>query len=126
MRLVDADDKLINLINAYASYGDACDLVDSLPTVDAVPMSVLEDIKAEIAQLKCLDEEGVFTFSSRNMKEQVLKIIDNHISGKEKTGWWMNIETEDMENVNDWFICSECGCETDEKTNYCPDCGAKN
>ena len=45
---------------------------DLLKKLDAVPMSVIEDIKAEIRSLK-----GTFP------SEIYLKIIDKHISGKE-------------------------------------------
>ena len=42
-----------------------------------------------------------------------------------KIGRWVATENEDMEVVG--YYCSRCDLpmETDEKTNYCPNCGAR-
>ena len=50
---------------------------------------------------------------------------------KQKSGKWIerqNIERSDLEtavNLKWRYECSECGYETQHKTKYCPNCGAK-
>lgn len=39
----------------------------------------------------------------------------------EKTGHW--IETDNYDPC--WYMCSECHRRTDDKSDYCPNCGAK-
>lgn len=54
------------------------------------------------------------------LKESVkyLKESNKHI------GYWVAEENEEMEIVG--YFCSECDCpmETEEKSNFCPNCGA--
>ena len=42
-----------------------------------------------------------------------------------KTGHWIAIENEEMDTIG--YFCSVCDLpmETEEKTKYCPNCGAK-
>lgn len=70
MRLIDADE-----LNKKAHI---CLTKDVAPTVEAVPMSVIEDIKAEMKQVT--DMELLEYWHSR---DKFLEIIDKHISGKE-------------------------------------------
>ena len=59
--------------------------LDQLSVVDAVPMSVINDIKAEILD-RMWNCRGKWTTSIDKVKmETIIKeIIDSHISGKEK------------------------------------------
>ena len=94
MRLIDAD-KLQEhsyetlLIIGHNGYTDDC--VKEAPTVDAIPISIIEDIKAEIKSIcentiyppddtffrEVVDEDYFFGL------EYAIKIIDKHTSGKE-------------------------------------------
>lgn len=38
-----------------------------------------------------------------------------------KTGHWIETDSDDAY----WYMCSECHRRTDEKSDYCPNCGAK-
>ena len=42
-----------------------------------------------------------------------------------KTGRWIAVENEEMETVG--YYCSKCDLpmETEQRTNFCPNCGAK-
>ena len=52
--------------------------IKNAPTVDAVPMSVIEDIKAEIEEYK---DDKVIHAERNEMVDIVLHIIDKHIKG---------------------------------------------
>lgn len=98
MRLIDADELSEQYgLEAATKYGnknaeqqtysystmmmyEIADMIDDAPTVEAVPMSVIEDIKAEIKQASLKDVNGSgFIFVSH-----VNQIIDKRISGKEQ------------------------------------------
>lgn len=59
----------------YKMYENA---TDNAPTVDAVPMSVIEDIKQEIAEYK---DDKVIHAERNEMIDIVLQIIDKHTKG---------------------------------------------
>lgn len=59
----------------YKMYENA---TDNAPTVDAVPMSVIEDIKQEIAEYK---DDKVIHAERNEMIDIVLQIIDIHTKG---------------------------------------------
>ena len=59
----------------YKMYENA---TDYSPTVDAVPMSVIEDIKQEIAEYK---DDKVIHAERNEMIDIVLQIIDIHTKG---------------------------------------------
>ena len=93
MRLIDADmarDILLHKhridfkeypkegFNYRVGLEQGIELMEKAPTVDAVPMSVIEDIKAEIAEYK---DDKVIHAERNEMIDIVLEIIDKHISG---------------------------------------------
>ena len=47
------------------------------------------------------------------------------VTPQPKTGHWIAVENEEMEMVG--YYCSECDLpmETEQRTNFCPNCGAK-
>lgn len=47
------------------------------------------------------------------------------VTPQPKTGRWIAVENEEMEVVG--YYCSECDLpmETKQRTNFCPNCGAK-
>ena len=97
MRLIDADliSKQYGLDNA-TKYGnknakqqdfsystmmmyEIADMIDDAPTINAIPLSVIEDIKAEIREVQNI----VFTTEEELEGLRIaLQIIDKHISGK--------------------------------------------
>lgn len=66
-----------------------------------------------------------------NDVREAVETIDEYIgelpsvTPKPKTGKWIAIENEDMKIVG--YYCSNCDLpmETEEKTKFCPNCGAK-
>ena len=87
MRVVDVRDfDIPSDENDYDELVAFADTMASIPQFDAVPMSVIEDIKADIR--KPLDEER--TFDTENAKAQAialnwcLEIIDKHIESISK------------------------------------------
>ena len=58
--------------------GGFMNMITSSPTVDAVPVSVIEDIKSEIRQRQW--------YLDVNTANQVIYIIDKHISGVKMQG----------------------------------------
>ena len=77
MRLIDADELKKHKYHNTKTCENAVAVaqIDWMPTVDAVPMSVIEDIKAELISLwgndPCSNECGCL--------DEVLQIIDKHI-----------------------------------------------
>lgn len=56
--------------------------LSQLSVMDVIPLSVIEDIKAEIAQFK--DNEHTYEYGGFDRAYNgIMDIIDNHISGKE-------------------------------------------
>ena len=57
--------------------------IDDTPNV--IPMSVIEDIKAEIEKQDFTHHEGLnhWYMTPSEMKDVIFEIIDKHISGKE-------------------------------------------
>lgn len=70
-----------NYIDGNKSLGQC---LDEVPTVEAVPMSVMEDIKTEINYLSDSVCRGqlITVYSWNDMRKQVFEIIDKHTSGK--------------------------------------------
>ena len=59
--------------------------IKNAPTVDAVSMSVIEDIKAEIDGIEIngqVDEHTMFIRTGEQVKQMALDIIDKHIEGR--------------------------------------------
>lgn len=102
MRLIDADELSEQYgLEAATKYGnknaeqqtysystmmmyEIADMIDDAPTVEAVPMSVIEDIKAEIEEIVQPDVIGgrANGKSIRYGMCKALEIINKHISGK--------------------------------------------
>ena len=94
MRLIDADkfEERVLIAGGFVEEELTDDFKDGIlcvlnmmktePTVEAVPMSVIEDIKAEIQKELKLAEK-VENLGRSYAFENTLKIIDKHISGKE-------------------------------------------
>ena len=59
-----------------------------------------------------------------SFEELVVKALPP-VTPKQKMGRWLAVENEDMETVG--YYCSECDLplETEERTPFCPNCGAK-
>lgn len=51
-----------------------CKIEDCIPTVQAVPIEVLQEIRQEIAQIKATQ-----LYSTIDLKDMVLAIIDKHM-----------------------------------------------
>ena len=78
--VIDIPDIMIDwLKNGYPNEDDMDKLLDIV--FNATPLEkVLEDIKAEIIHLRCKQYNLRLTLD----REEVLEIIDSHISGKEQ------------------------------------------
>ena len=90
------------------------ELVDAQPTIDVVPVSVLEQVKWERdVALTQLEEYGV----SLGEKADVMKV---------RHGRWESTEVlVGLMNFEYFYRCTACGRRGgDTKTNYCPHCGA--
>lgn len=80
MRLIDADVFVHNVVKySHQSTKTIGQALADTPTVDAIPMNVIEDIKAEISEgidhYKHSDKAVMFGFMC------ALNIIDKHIEG---------------------------------------------
>ena len=97
MRLIDAD-KLKENINGWYSFmrdvrhlpnytlkqDEIIGKIDMMDTIDAIPKSVLEDIKAEI-RFRGLHIARHYDISVNDGTEFLIGIFDKHISEKEQT-----------------------------------------
>lgn len=84
MRLIDADKYREEMLKSREF--DFFKTLDMQPTVKAIPMSVIEDIKAEIRQdketIRLSEYSDDYDRSRYNALEDVFEIIDKHINGK--------------------------------------------
>ena len=81
MRLIDADVFARNVVKySHQSTKTIGQALADTPTVDAIPMSVIEDIKAEIEEKSDLlmKHGGVYEHSAYGLDYAIL-IIDGHI-----------------------------------------------
>ena len=84
MRLIDADKlKADNPLHMgqdvpYCTEETVEEIIDNAPTVEAIPLSVIEDIKSEMTRFKNNRTEETI-----KAIDLCLSIIDKHISGKE-------------------------------------------
>ena len=129
MTLIDVDE--INFerdqFETYNDYSFAFDTIDNASTIEAVPLSVLEDIKAEIQYVADNDAD----VSCMKAYYHCLNIIDKHIISKipsvqPKMGHWIDHTDYDYPISGSTQECSECGKRThifDAK--YCPNCKVK-
>ena len=91
MRLIDAEtlfDKVGNIKprsqRQYDNIGNFMNMITNSPTVNAVPLSVIEDIKAEIEMCRgkwFRNDDGTASPYMNGTMDAVLSIIDKHISG---------------------------------------------
>ena len=87
MKLVVDIDKNDYDIIKYVIQAIGSDYMPCVIIANGTPLEkVLEDIKAEIEELKscCDDEWDAFLTGRKEAYNNVLEIIDKHISGKEK------------------------------------------
>ena len=81
MRLIDISK--INAIDLWGEDGDChvvydYDKIHSASTVEAIPISVLEDIKAEIINLKSEHINDSYDDGFQDCRKQILEIIRKH------------------------------------------------
>lgn len=80
MRLIDLDKTMKNLAKANMSRtGDEFErFLLSQPTVEAIPLSVIDDIKAEIEKIR---SDNYMDYLIRHVCNKILKIIDEKSKG---------------------------------------------
>ena len=91
----------------------------------------LDSVEHNLEQIQCDDcisrEAAIYVASGfchpSNVAKELAKLPS--VTPKTKTGKWIAIENEDMKIVG--YYCSNCDLpmETEEKTKFCPNCGAK-
>ena len=81
MRLVDAD--LIEQTHKGSNW-DLHKVLNNATTVDAVPKSALEDIKAEINAIPIVTRHGLSgtVMTAQGMRKKLIEILDKNISGE--------------------------------------------
>ena len=83
MRLIDAD-KLTPDRMTDKGLAISQSQIANTPTVDAIPKSVIEDIRAEFEKYQAeQDKQEMFHFLRMKMCDDFAEIIDKHINGKE-------------------------------------------
>lgn len=111
------------------------DMYNELPSVKpATDNNVLtcEDAVSRQAAIDCLNAD--FTIDGKENMETVVDYINGafkqikalpSVTPKQKVGHWIAVENEEMETVG--YYCSECDLpmETEQRTFFCPNCGAK-
>ena len=86
MRLIDADElepdtEWDSYYDGFIAYSEF--QIKNAPTIEAVPMSVIDDIKAEIKQIL---NEHLYQHEGEDWRNGLIiaeDVIDKHISGKE-------------------------------------------
>lgn len=128
MRYIDAD-KLLEVLNGFTQFhhietltvGTFIDMIADIPTA-----KVREDSWAIGKDNRYLDLTKVFEYF-RSKKITELKFFDGDIVHEFKMvvrGEWREVEN-DFDVVG--YYCSNCDLPmpTEERTNYCPNCGAR-
>ena len=93
------------LVSRQAALESIRNLYPDMPIVDIMS-----------ARRKWLDKYAPY-FECENAIEQLPSINPQ----APKTGHWIETDSDDSY----WYMCSECHRRTDEKSDYCPSCGAK-
>ena len=98
----------------------ACDLISRKAAIDAIVAQTIgytvDEIKAECDE-NILKENGYLG----GLKNAIEAIEDMSPAQPQRTGRWESGTDLDRE----WCICSECFHQQYDKTNYCPNCGAR-
>lgn len=122
-RLVDADDLLMD--NSWAFYdengnrNDACIAVENAPTIEAIPIKWIK----EWANNYCdWSQEQLIGILLRTWNKKRVPTID---AEPVKHGHWIYEPKDAIEMMFTLPKCSECGAESSDGGNYCPNCGAK-
>ena len=134
--------------NEVIPFGEVIDIIQSLPPVTPKPKTDTWSIK-EVAdalekhglireQEPCEDciSRGWLKTAIHNFyhglkhiptEEDIQAYIDAapSVNSQTKIGRWIAVENEEMETVG--YYCSECDLpmETEQRTKFCPNCGAK-
>ena len=78
-----------------------------------------------ISRQAAIDEANAWLFDCFNVKKQdrscgLIRRLED-LPSAERRGRWIETTTEDP----CYYRCSECGRQTDDEYNYCPNCGAR-
>jgi len=79
MDLIDRDELEKELQNSCNDYSDAIHIVWDMPTVNAVPLSVIDEIKAEVENMINRTPISDSFYDRRTYLEKILKIIDRKV-----------------------------------------------
>lgn len=75
---------------------------------------------------RLISEQAVLNELDKELYSHNAKMAIKAIPAAEpKEGHWIGIENEEMETIG--YYCSKCDLpmETEEQTDYCPNCGAR-
>ena len=93
--------------------------LEQKPCEDAISRQAVRDALSHM----CSEDENGITVSRANVNS-MLRLLPP-VTPQPNTGRWIAVENEEMETVG--YYCSECDLpmETEQRTNFCPNCGAK-
>ena len=87
------------------------DLIERQVALDAI-----DNERKFLLSMGMWDAEHIVVHYARRIIEKMPAVTP-----AEKTGHW--IETDNYDPC--WYMCSECHGRTDDKSDYCPNCGSK-
>ena len=100
MRLIDEDKLLLDIIDRGVDqiqtddYAEICQIIAEQPTIQAVPIEVLQEIRAELTK-HYVDpyNRNAFRYTTVSLLE-VLDLIDKHINNRQFERIWQNTVKE--------------------------------
>ena len=109
-------------------------IVEMMPTVDAIPVSWLEDLHktAQSEEADRMIDEIISLWEARKfggdeLSPEGCKYRYGDDAEHVRHGKW-EMKHDPFGFFDEIPVCSECGCTTKmrEKTKYCPNCGSRN
>ena len=122
--IIIADDSIKGFDEGIAKLEREWEAEEIEPSEDCISRkTALKAFAEECAgECACCEYNGSGYDTAENCK--LIKSLPP-VTPQQKIGKWMATENEDMNIVGYYCSCCDLPMETEEKTTYCPNCGAK-
>ncbi len=108
-----AVNEIINDIRDCISVEGYCAILERMKKLPPVKQDPCEDAISRQAVIKVIYDHN----SLINIAQAVRELPP--VNQQPKTGHWIETDSDD----SCWYMCSECHRRTDDKSDYCPNCG---
>ena len=106
-------------IISNSNYKKVCELINELPSADT---QTSVDLISRADAVRVVEQIFPFSAEMANAKHSCITQLNLLPSADRPSGEWI-MQNEELK-ISD-YRCSECGHYQDDKTDFCPNCGAK-